>query len=522
MIYMARWKQVVVVTVCLLGMFFAFPNVLSREQADKMPSWWQPVTLGLDLQGGSHLLLEVDFEALVRERLVSLVDAIRNTLRQEKSRILYTELGVKDRNVTVRVTKPEDRDRAFRLLRSLDPEVSATIDENGLITFALTEQGLIARRNSAMEQSLEIVRRRIDELGTREPSIQRQGENRIVIQLPGLKDPTQIKKLLGQTAKLTFHLVDYSTSVADAMAGKIPPGSELLPMQDPEEGQILIKRRVEVGGDSLVDSQPTKDSRSGQWAVSTKFDASGAKAFAKLTSENVDRQFAIVLDGKVISAPRVNEPIIGGSGIITGRFTSQEATDLSALLRAGALPAPLKVLEERTVGPDLGGDSIQAGAIACIVGFVFVVVFMIAAYAFFGIIADIALLINLILLVACLSILGATLTLPGIAGIVLTMGMAVDANVLIYERIREEYRAGRTVLSAIDAGFSRALTTILDSNLTTLMAAGLLAWLGAGPVRGFAVTLTLGLLTSMFTAITVTRLMLIVWLKTRNPKTLSI
>ncbi|MGF1609256.1 MAG: protein translocase subunit SecD [Kiloniellales bacterium] len=364
------------------------------------------------------------------------------------------------------------------------------------------------------------MRRRIDETGTREPSIQRQGDTRILVQLPGVRDPERIKELLGKTAKLTFRFVEEDV----LPGGPIPAGAELLPLAPGEasrgESELVIRKRVMVSGDTLVDAQATFQDN--QPVVSFRFDTVGAKRFGDATRDNVGRRFAIVLDDQVISAPVIREPILGGSGVISGSFTVQQVQDLALLLRAGALPAPLTIMEERTVGPGLGADSIEAGRIASILGLVFVVVFMAATYGLFGLLANVALLVNLVLLVAALSALQATLTLPGIAGIVLTIGMAVDANVLIFERIREEVRNGRGPVSAIDAGYRRALTTIIDSNLTTLIAAVLLFQFGTGPVKGFAVTLTIGLVTSMFTAIMLTRLLVVTWLRQKRPQALPI
>jgi preprotein translocase subunit SecD len=378
-------------------------------------------------------------------------------------------------------------------------------------------------KDRALVQSIEIVRRRIDETGTREPTIQRQGKNRIVVQLPGIDDPDRIKSLLGKTAKLTFQMVDIQASVEDALAGRVPPGSRLLPGEDPQTGpsHYVVRRRIMVSGDRLVDASSGFD-QNNRSAVFIRFDQVGARQFGRATQENVNRPFAIVLDGKVISAPVINEPILGGTAQITGDFSVAEAQDLALLLRAGALPAPLRVVEERTVGPGLGKDSIAAGETASIIGMVLVIGFMIVTYGRFGIMADIALFFNVVLILAVLSLLQATLTLPGIAGIILTIGMAVDANVLIFERIREEVRYGRSPFNAVEIGYQRALTTIIDSNLTTLFAAVFLYSFGSGPIRGFAVTLAIGILTSMFTAIMLTRLMVVQWLRRRRPTELDL
>ncbi|MBF0373500.1 MAG: protein translocase subunit SecD [Alphaproteobacteria bacterium] len=511
-----RFRLIGILIVCLIGVMLALPNVLPKDMAGRLPEWLTPVNLGLDLQGGSHLLLEVEVKEVLREQLTSLVEGARAGLRKE--RVGYANLGVEGDAMTVKILEPERLSDARRLLQEMDREVVIEAKEGGVLVARYGEQAMRARTTAAVAQSIEIVRRRIDELGTREPTIVRQGESRILVQIPGVDDPERVKSLIGKTAKLTFHLVD-----ATAAPGRVPPGSEVLPATErggnlPES--YVVRKKVELGGDALVDAGVSFQQNVP--VVSFRFDTAGGRKFGDLTTENVGRQLAIVLDRKVISAPVIRTPIIGGSGIIEGNFTVQTAQDLALLLRAGALPAPLTVLEERTVGPDLGADSIRAGAVASALGLVFVILFMLVAYGVFGVIANLALILNLILLVACLSAIGATLTLPGIAGIVLTMGMAVDANVLIFERMREEYRNGRTVLNAMQAGFDRAIITILDSNLTTLVAAALLFAFGTGPVRGFAVTLTIGLTTSMFTAVMVTRAMLAIWVRRVRPKALPI
>jgi preprotein translocase subunit SecD len=521
MSYFPKWKIAVVAVVGLLGLIFSAPNLLTREQADRLPTWLQPVSLGLDLQGGSYLLLEVDTGYVVREQIAGLVESIRTTLRKEK--IKYGDLGARGDVVGVRIIEPEDRERAAPLLRKIDSSATVEIKDDGLVQLRYSEQAVRQRKLGAVEQSLEIVRRRIDQLGTREPSIQRQGEDRIVVQLPGVKDPDHIKSLLGKTAKLTFHLVDDSVSAEDAVRGRVPPGSMLLPSAERERGlpgQYLVHKKVEVGGDMLTDAKATYSD--GRPVVSFRFNTTGAKKFGDATRDNAGRFLAIVLDEKVISAPRINEPILGGSGIISGSFTVQQVQDLSMLLRAGALPAPLQVLEERTVGPDLGADSIRAGAVACVLGLILVVGLMVLIYGTLGLLADISMVLNLVLLLASLSALGATLTLPGIAGVVLTMGMAVDANVLIYERMREEQRNGRTLMSAVQAGYDRAFGTIFDAHVTTLVAAALLFQFGSGPVRGFAVTLSLGLLASLFTAVLVNRMLVVGWVRWRRLKALPL
>jgi preprotein translocase subunit SecD len=544
MVYIARWQIFLVLAVCVFGLIFAAPNVLERKTAEDLPGWLphKQISLGLDLQGGSHLLLEVEVEEVIEEQLTTLTDSVRSGLRQ--ARIGYTSLGTEGTSVVFQVRDLTELERTREVVEeiagefgggiglvrgivtSAGREVEATVSDDGSAILTFTEKSIKNRQQRAIEQSIEIVRRRIDETGTREPTIQRQGANRILVQLPGVGDPERVKRLLGKTAKLTFHLLDPTTTVAQARRGQLPPGSMLLPGDDVDAAgqptiEYVVRRRVEVGGDRLIDAQPTFD-QNNQPVVSFRFDTVGGRKFGDATKENVGQRLAIVLDGQVISAPVIREPILGGSGQISGNFTVSSAQDLALLLRAGALPAPLVILEERTVGPDLGADSIKAGKIASILGLTLVVVFMAAVYGLFGLMASIALLLNLMLIAAVLSILQATLTLPGIAGIVLTIGMAVDANVLIFERIREEVRGGRTPISAIDAGYKRALTTIIDSNLTTLIAAVLLFMFGSGPIKGFAVTLSIGLVTSMFTAMMVTRLMIVTWLRQRRPQALPI
>ncbi|PPR67113.1 MAG: hypothetical protein CFH02_01502 [Alphaproteobacteria bacterium MarineAlpha3_Bin1] len=521
MVYFAKWKMVLVGIICLLGLSFAAPNFIPLNQAEALPGWLprQHISLGLDLQGGSHLLLEVDSKTVIREYLDSMVDAARIELRRDKIR--YQGLGISGNGIQVTIKDEEKVDEARKLLRALERD--AVLDEDdGRIVMTLNERMIRDRKTAAVQQSIEIVRRRVDETGTREPTIQQQGDDRILVQLPGIDDPERIKRLLGKTAKMSFHLVDQRNSVESAMAGRIPPGSWLLPSEGEDGRMYLIRKRVMVSGDTLIDAQPSTDSRTNEPVVTFRFDSAGAKRFGSATSKNVGKLFAIVLDRKVISAPVIREPILGGSGQISGSFSFQSAQDLALLLRAGALPAPLTILEERSVGPGLGADSIAAGKIASIIGIILVVVFMVAAYGLFGFMADIALIVNMVLILGALSFLQATLTLPGIAGIVLTIGMAVDANVLVFERIREEVRSGRTPISSIDAGYSRAFTTIIDANLTTLIAALLLYAFGSGPVRGFAVTLSIGIITSMFTAIMLTRLMIVIWLRRTKPDVLPL
>ncbi len=528
MVHFAPWKVVVILAVTVLGVLYALPNLLPRETTESwqeaLPGWvpGRQVNLGLDLQGGVHLLWQVDWEPVLETRLEATFSALPQALREAD--IGYVDRAMTADGVGFRLLDTAHADRARDILEELDENLEVTVDGDQVVA-RYGEDALSQLRQQLVAQSIEIVRRRIDETGTREPNIQAQGEDRILTQVPGEDDPQRIKDLVGTTAAMTFQLVDEETSVADALQGRLPPGSELFPDYEVTEAgepvaYYVVRRRNPLEGDHLVDAQPTF--QDGRPVVSFRFDSVGASRFADITSENVGRRFAIILDGEVISAPVIRSAILGGAGIIEGGFTVQTATDLALLLRAGALPANLTVLEERSVGPGLGADSIEAGKTAALIGLIGVLVFMGISYGLFGLMANIALLFNLSLILAGLSALQATLTLPGIAGIVLTVGMAVDANVLIFERIREEIRQGRSPISAIDAGYSRALTTIIDSNVTTLIAAILLFALGSGPIKGFAVTLSIGILSSMFTAIMLTRLMVVTWLRRTRPKTIPI
>lgn len=532
MLYFSRWKKIAIVGVCLLGVILCLPNLLPRSVIDSLPSWIpaRQVNLGLDLQGGSYLLLEVDMDAVIQDRLASLSDSARSLLRREQ--ITFSDVAVDEpaHAVTFRIEDPTQADRASQVLsegmQSEIPgatrEVDIVVTADGVGSITLTDAGLIERQTRAVDQSIEIVRRRIDESGTREPLISRQGSDRILLQLPGLQDPERIRRLLGQTAKMTFHMVNQ-----DVIPGApVPPDTELLPLVDRTSGSagtsIAVYKRVEVDGANLVDARPSLDSRTNRWVVSFEFDSIGARRFGEVTEANVKKPFAIVLDDKVLSAPVIQEPILGGRGQISGNFTAESANELSVLLRAGALPAPLTIIEERSVGPDLGADAINAGMIAIAVGFALVIGYMTLAYGLFGIFANIALVVNLILTLAILSLLEATLTLPGIAGLLLTLGMSVDANILINERLLEETKRGRTSFAAMEAGFARAFSTIFDANVTTLIKMAILYSLGAGPVRGFAVTISFGIVTSMFTAIVLVRLMMVTWLRAKRPQYLPL
>ncbi|MAM93663.1 protein translocase subunit SecD [Parvibaculum sp.] len=533
MLHFDRWKIVLIYILCIAGLVYTAPNFVPKSQLEDIPGWLpnQQINLGLDLRGGSYLLLGLETDALVRERLQDLVGEVRSTLRDEG--IPYTGLGIHGGNVVVNITNAGDAEKAEEAIEALSSIVSgnqfSTLPERDLlieaegqtISISLSDAAKRARVQSAVQQSIEIVRRRIDELGTTEPVIQQQGLDRILVQVPGLDDPAQLKALLGKTAKMNFRLVSNAMSGQQALATRtVPAGTELLYTVDEPKAPVLVERRIMVGGDRLTDAQPGFDQRTGEPVVNFKFDTTGARQFGEVTRDNVGRPFAIVLDNEVISAPVIREPIMGGQGQISGGFSVQEANNLAILLRSGALPVAISVLEERTVGPGLGADSIRAGEIAAIIGAVGVLLFMIASYGLFGVLANIALILNIAMVFAVLSVLQATLTLPGIAGIVLTIGMAVDANVLIYERIREEVAAGKGPIPAIESGYNRALSSILDANITTLISAAILFQMGSGPVRGFAVTLGIGIVTSVFTAFTVNRYMVSVWLRRRRPKTL--
>ncbi|MCQ2914207.1 MAG: protein translocase subunit SecD [Alphaproteobacteria bacterium] len=514
-----RWKVVFISLVALVGLFFSIPNFVSKEKQADLPDWWKPMTLGLDLQGGSSLLLQVDLDQVVREQLGAIMDATRIALREKSIR--YTGLTVQDDSVFVKISNVEQITKAKDAVRKIDKGNLDVVESGKELTIKFTEQAILKMKKTAVEQSIEIVRRRIDQLGTREPSIMRQGSDRIQVQLPGIEDPNEVKKLLGKTAKMTFHFVDESVSLADARRGKIAPESKVVSgSDDASEAFYVIERKSIVGGEHLTDARA--DFQGTEAVVAFRFNSFGAKAFGKATRDGVGRRLAIVLDGKVITAPEVKSAITGGSGVITGNFTTESANELALMLRAGALPAPLQVVEERIVGPGLGTDSIAAGKSSCLIGLALVLIFVLATYGLFGLFADIALVLNLTLLCGVMSLLGATLTLPGIAGIALTLGMAVDANVLIYERMREEQALGKSVMDTVAAGFANASSAIFDSNLTSLFAGMILIWLGNGPVRGFGVTTCLGLITSVFTAVYVTKILILGWIKICKPTKIDV
>ena len=524
MMYFSRLKAAAILGVCLLGLLVSLPNVLPAP-GPWMP--WRTVHLGLDLKGGSYLLMEVDMKAVIKERLDGLLDAVRQALRP--GGIFYQTLEAQpERNrVVLRLRDPAKADAAMAALTPLvqydGPNNAADMDiataPDGAITLTLSPAALSLRAAGAVQQSIEIVRRRIDETGVVDPQITRQGDNRIVVQLPGIEDPNRIKELLGKTAHMTFRLVDETASAAPGV--QPPPGVEVLPMQE-GGGKIAVRKRVDVDGADLTDAHAGTNSQTGEWVVNFKFNSNGSRRFADITRANVGHRFAVVLDDKVITAPVIREAITAGSGQISGSFTAASANDLAVLLRAGALPAPLTVVEERTIGPELGADSIRAGAISLLAGFLFVIAFMAFFYGLFGWFANLCLVVNLILMLAAMSLLEATLTLPGMAGILLTLGMAVDANILINERIREEQRRGRPPLAALEHGFQRAYSTIFDSNAATFLSHVMLFVFGSGPVKGFAVTITIGIATSMFTAWMLTRLLVSRWYVAVRPRLLPV
>ncbi len=522
MMYFSRLKTAFVLGACLLGALLCIPN-LTNAPAGWLP--WRQIHLGLDLRGGSYLLLEVDMSTVVRERLDSLADATRTALRGAKiDRYVVTPQPDQNR-VLVRVNDAAQVAAAQAVMTPLGVNANGGNDLDfhdiggGQLTATLSPAGLKQRATAAVEQSIEIVRRRIDETGVVDPIISRQGDNRIVVQLPGIEDPNRIKELLGKTARMTFRLTDETANTAAPVP---PPGVEFLPMTDNAQQKIAVRKRIEVDGANLTDARAGQNNQTGEWVVNFTFDSIGTRRFAETSQKNVGHPFAIVLDDKVISAPVIREAITGGRGQISGRFDARSATDLSVLLRAGALPAPLTVVEERSVGPELGADSIKAGAFALAAGLVLVMVYMAVFYGLFGWFANLALVINLVLMLAILSLFEATLTLPGMAGILLTLGMAVDANILINERIREESLNGRSPVNAMETGFKKAFATIIDSNATAFLAHVMLFFFGAGPVRGFAVTITVGIVTSMFTATMVARLFMVRWYTQRRPQVLPV
>ena len=502
MLYFSKLRIVIIFIVSLVLSYFAFSNFINSD--NKILS--KKINLGLDLQGGSYLLLEIDNSPIINQKLQSKLLEIRKFSKSEN--IILKNLTLVNNKIEFSVSEESKK----KLKDSLDSDESkinpyypqfkthqllVNIDDNKFV-LELSDYGLVLIKNSSLDQAIEIVRRRVDELGTNEPTIVKRGNDRVLVELPGLDDPSRIKKLLGKTANLSFQFVSNKTE--DSF------GVEKL-KYDGEDNEEFVSRRIIISGENLIDASPSMNSQTNETVVTFNLDRVGTKKFAKATSSGVGKKLAIILDNKIISAPTVSEAIIGGSGQITGNFTFQSATDLALLLRSGALPAPLNIIEERTVGPDLGKDSIKAGIISLIIGFCLVVLFMLYKYRYFGLIANISLILNLIILIGILTIFEATLTLPGIAGIILTVGMAVDANVLIFERIKEEIKNEKNKIIAFDAGYTKSRTTILDANITTFIAAFILFFMGTGPIKGFSITLGVGILTSLFTVYFVARLL---------------
>ena len=556
MLNLPRWQVIAIIVVTALAGLFALPNALPGSLLDQLPGWYTQsrINLGLDLRGGAYFLLEADLRGVLNERLTNLSDSVRGELR--KQQIGFKDVTVQSgASVTVVLREEAQRAKAIEAMRTIDPSLAVS-GQGDTIRLAFSEQELFRKKKEVIDQSIEILRRRVDETGTIEPTIVRQGDDRIELQVPGIKDTTDLKRKINQTAKLTFHLVNEDVAQAGQnLPTNLPPTTFLAPTREgmqalraanpkayediqsanprltPEQvcrryqPQCLpVFKRVVVGGEDLDDAKSTFESQQGgRPIISFTFNTAGGRAFCNATRTNIGKRLAIQLDGEIISAPVVQSAICGGSGIITGQFTTQQTQEQALLLRSGALPATLTIIEERTVGADLGADAIRSGTIAALVGTVLVVIFMLAVYGpLFGGFASIAMMVNMLLVFAGMSILGASLTLPGIAGLVLTVGMSVDSNVLIYERVREEKANGRSPFSALAEGYGRALTAVIDSNLTALIAGVLLFGFGSGPIRGFATTLTLGLLTHLFTATVFTRMLLAAWVRWRRPTDLPI
>ncbi|MDC0488009.1 protein translocase subunit SecD [Amylibacter sp.] len=553
MLQFSLTKKILIWVVVVLGFLFAMPNGFYNRvesvndarmqlengndtpeiisQASNWPSFLPStlVNLGLDLRGGAHLLARVRVDQVYEARMDAYWPEVRNALRKERASIgTIRRIDGENYDLRVRISEPSQINRAIEVVSALARPVTTlsgagsrdivvtSIDDT--IIIELSEAEKIATDTRTMDQSLEIIRRRVDEAGTREPTIQRQGIDRVLIQVPGIGSAEELKSIIGKTAKLTFHKVIQRTSNSEE---RIKNRQILLPAQDEEGVFYVLEKTPVINGDHLTDAQPAFD-QNNRPAVSFRLNTTGARIFGQYTAENIGTPFAIVLDQEVVSAPTIQSHISGGSGIITGQFGVEETTLLSIQLRAGALPAELEYLQESTVGPDLGQDSIDAGTLACIVAFIAVLVFMSLSYGLFGIFANVALIINVALIFAVLSVISGTLTLPGIAGIVLTVGMAVDANVLVFERIREELKKAKNPRKAIELGYERAFSAIIDANITTLIAAVILLVFGSGPVKGFAITLGIGIVTSVFTAIWVTRLLISIWIERKRPKSIEI
>lgn len=531
MLQVARWRVILVAVVTLLGIAFALPNFLPERVRESLPAFLprQTINLGLDLRGGSQLLLEIDTATLQRAQLDNIADQMASALRNAQPAIRYTGRGAVGDAARIRLVDPTQMDAARGALRDLarsptggNDTITFTENPDGLIEARITPVHLRELSRQAAQQSIEVIRRRIDPTGTAEVTIVRQGDDRVIVQAPGVTDPQQLKDRIGQTALMTFHMVR-EVDPADAAAGRLPPGTMVVqPYPDSGGAPEIVERRPRFTGERLTRANPSTDPQTSEFVLSFQLDSEGARIFCRITRDNTGNRFAILLDNQVLTAPRINEPICGGSGQISGNFTAESANNLAVMLRAGALPAPLTVIDERTVDASLGRAAIESGGLASGVAALVTFVFMILAYGLFGVFACIALIVNLILIVGAMSMIGAALTLPGIAGLILTIAMAVDANVLIYERMREEAASGRSPALSIDAGFNRAMITIVDANLTTILAAMILFQFGAGPVRGFAWTLSIGVITSVFTAVMVTQVLVAWWFRIARPKQMPI
>ena len=554
MLNLPRWQVIGIIAITALAALFALPNLLPGSVLNALPNWYSQsrINLGLDLRGGAYFLLEADLRSVMNERLTNLSDSVRGELR--KNQVAYKDINLQGGNSVVVVLRDEaQRAKALEAIRAVDNSLSVS-GSGDTIQLTYAAQDLYRKKKEVIDQSIEILRRRVDETGTIEPTIVRQGDDRILLQVPGIKDTTDLKRKINQTAKLTFHLVNEDVSLAGGIPATLPPTTTLIPTREgmlalrasnpkafeeiqsanprmtPEQicrrfqPQCLpVLKRVVVGGEDLDDAKSTFEQQTNRPIISFTFNTAGGRAFCAATRQNIGKRLAIQLDNEIISAPVVQSAICGGSGIITGQFTTQQTQEQALLLRSGALPATLTIIEERTVGADLGADAIHAGTVAAIVGTVLVMVFMFVTYGpLFGGFANLAMSVNMLLVFAGMSVLGASLTLPGIAGLVLTVGMSVDSNVLIYERVREERNNGRSAFSALATGYDRALTAVIDSNLTALIAGVLLFGFGSGPIRGFATSLSLGLLTHLFTATVFTRMLLAVWVRYRRPTELVI
>jgi len=532
MLNFPRWKVLWILFVLAVGVALAIPSLIPEATLGQLGLQKMPrINLGLDLSGGSRLLLEAETSDIAKQRLQQMEESVRTEMRRQNPQIDIGDISTAGGRLTFFVRDVTRLDAAVERIRTLTQPVglggqrdwNVQVVDSSRIVLTPTSSGLATATNSAMDVATEIVRKRIDELGTREPSIVRQGANRIDVQVPGLKDPEALKALLGKTAKLEFKLVDFTADPAQVAQGIAPAGSQVLPFNDPADGKgIAVQRRVMISGDQLIDAQQGYDQQSNRPVVNIRFDSQGGRKFARTTQENVGKPFAIILDGKVLSAPRINEPILGGSAQISGNFTVDSANQLAIALRSGKLPVPLKVIEERTVGPQLGADSIRAGVTASAIAAVAVIVFMLVTYGRFGVYANIAVVINIFVILGVMALFNGTLTLPGIAGFVLTIGTAVDANVLINERMREERRRGRSVPQSVELGYKEASRTIFEANVTHAIAGLIMLLLGSGPVKGFAVVLLIGIATSVFTAVTFTRMLVVWWLRRNRPTEIHI